>query len=260
MNHEQRSYHREQSSSTRQTPRDDSVEGVIVCVQYADFLEHTLRHNQHHFSDLVVVTDFDDKGTHDVCRRFSVTCVRTDEFYHHGDSFNKGAGINLGLARLRNRGWILQLDADVILPNNFRNMLRKTALNPQCLYGADRVNVGSYEQYSQLLNDCHFQHQHHHCCLVTPPSLPLGSRLLHDEYGYCPIGFFQLWHASFARQHEIRYPMHCGNAEESDVSFALQWPRAQRLLLPTIITYHLESESVPMGTNWNGRKTKLFGS
>ena len=92
--------------------------------------------------------------------------------------------------------------------------------------------------------------------MVTPnPKFSLGSRLLHQEYGYCPIGYFQLWHSSHGKQ----YPVVSGSAEHSDVVFALQWTRQKRELLPELFVYHLESERADMGANWKGRKTKPFG-
>jgi hypothetical protein len=92
--------------------------------------------------------------------------------------------------------------------------------------------------------------------MVTPQSeFQLGSRLVHLEYGYCPIGYFQLFHAITRR----KYPIVCGSAEYSDVLFAVQWPREERILLPEFFVYHLESESIKMGANWDGRKTKVFG-
>jgi hypothetical protein len=60
-------------------------------------------------------------------------------------------------------------------------------------------------------------------------------------------------------QLELRYPDTEGNAENVDVQWALRWPRRQRLLLPTVRVFHLESEGALMGANWSGRTTKLFG-
>jgi hypothetical protein len=92
--------------------------------------------------------------------------------------------------------------------------------------------------------------------MVTPqPEFPMGSRLVHNEYGWLPIGFMQLWHSSKRRQ----YPITCGSSEHSDVLHAVQWNRENRILLPEFFCYHLESEVAQMGVNWQGRKTKIFG-
>lgn len=231
------------------------LEAITVCVDYADFLEVTLQHNLHHFDEFVVVTSHEDKATQAVCERHGVICVVTDSITERGDGFNKGNAINIGLAHLRHTGWLIHLDADVVLPDRFRSMLDKSRLNEDAIYGADRINIRSREQYEKLIGTNEFKRQFHHKYLVNvPESFPIGARLLHNEYGYCPIGYFQLWHASQKK----RYPYNQGSAEHTDVLFSLQWRVEKRLLLPNVIVYHLESERARMGKNWNGRQTKKF--
>ncbi len=233
------------------------LEGVIVCRHFDDFLEETLAENLAHFDDLVVVTSHDDRRTPDACHRHSVHCVATDALdARWRDDFNKGAAVNVGLAHLSHRGWLLHLDADVVLPDCFRTMLAKEPLDPQCLYGADRLNVTGWQQWQRLKAHEAYRRQFQHRCLVQNSGHPLGARLVHREFGYCPIGYFQLWHGSAGR----RYPHNAGGAEHSDVAFAMQWPRGCRRLLPGVLCYHLQSEASPMGTDWRGRRTKRFGA
>ena len=225
-------------------------------MNYADFLDHTMTANLHHFDEMVVVTSHKDRQTQAVCAKHGVNCVKTDVFFERGDEFNKGMAINLGVAHLRHTGWLVQLDADIVLPDRFRTMLHKAALDPTCIYGADRVHVRTYEEWEKHRNLYVRQRQYHdHFLLDTPDQFPLGARLIHDEFGYAPIGYFQLWHSGSHK----RYPINQGSAEHTDVLFSLLWPREKRLLLPTVIVYHLESEPAPMGANWTGRKTKAFG-
>jgi hypothetical protein len=230
------------------------IEAVVVCVNYSDFLAHTLPHNINFLERMVVVTHPDDKATQRLCERYSVDCLKTEVMHEDGDKFNKGRLINLGLSNLRHDGWLLHLDADIMLPHRFRHALKMAKLDKECLYGCDRLNTKTY------LNWIDHQHktvpQHQYRFMVTPQSeFPVGSRLLHLEYGYCPIGYFQLWH-SHARK---TYPIVCGSAEHSDVLFAVQWEREKRVLLPEFFCYHLESEPARMGTNWDGRSTSPFG-
>jgi hypothetical protein len=79
--------------------------------------------------------------------------------------------------------------------------------------------------------------------------------------GYEPIGFFQLWHPNTSG---IKLsPDEHGAADRTDVQFAKKWPRVNRVLIPELIGIHLDSENSAvdeMGKNWNGRKSKLFGS
>jgi hypothetical protein len=231
------------------------LEGVIVCKDYSDFLEHTLPENLHHFKRLVVVTHWDDKKTQSLCHKYSIDCVQTDVFHKEGAKFNKGRGINLGLAHLKGDGWFLQLDADTVVPHNLLNMLHKAELDKKNLYGADRFNVYGYEKWMKFKHKC-IPHYSSHYFVEPLSDFPLGARIIHREHGYCPIGYFQLWHSSMGK----KYPIYTGTAEHSDVLFACQWSRAQRILLPEVIVYHLESEvgPKPMGANWQGRQTSLF--
>lgn len=231
-----------------------TIEAVVVCYNYSDFLAATLPHNIQMVDRLVVVTHPSDVGTQRLCDKFSVDCIKAEVFHDDNDRFNKGRAINLGLANLRHDGWLLHLDADILLPHRFHNALHLARLNKEYLYGADRLNVTSYEQWEKYKHKSIPQHQWRF--MVTPqPEFTLGSRLIHLEYSYCPIGYFQLWHSSVRR----KYPIVCGSAEHSDILFAVQWNVEQRILIPSFFVYHLESEPVKMGANWNGRKTKVFG-
>lgn len=230
------------------------IEAVVVCKNYSDFLAHTLPENLQHIDRLVVVTHPKDRATQSLCDQYGVDCIDTEIMHDDNDAFNKGRCINLGLSHLRHEDWLLHLDADVVLPHRFREMFRKTKPDQSMIYGADRLNVGSYENWMANKHQTVPQHQWRY--LVQPTKeFNLGARLLHNEYGYCPIGYFQMWHSSTRR----RYPSISGTAEHSDVLFAIQWPREKRILLPELFVYHLESENPGMGANWKGRKTKPFG-
>lgn len=230
------------------------IEGVLVCRGYSDFLEHTLPENLQHLDRLVVVTDHEDDATKRLCNKYGVDFLETDVFYDRGDSLNKGRAISLGISHLRHEDWLLHLDADIVLPHRFRSMVEQAKLDPKNIYGADRLNVFGCDHW--LANKHRLVPQYQYRYMVSPHAeFELGSRLIHAEYGYCPIGYFQLWHTSTGRH---KYPVHQGSAEHTDVLFAVQWPRPNRVLLPEFFVFHLESEKAAMGTNWSGRKTKPF--
>lgn len=231
------------------------LEAVTVSINYADFLRVFLEQNLSHFDRLVVVTSHEDHETQALCREFSVHCVPTDAHTQHDEKLNKGACVNLALGHLRNLGWVIQMDADIILPPRFRNLLQLAALDPDCIYGADRMLVKSYDHWLQAQKD--MTPQFKHSLLVEAPAhTACGARLVHHQYGYIPMGCFQMWHSSKGKP----YPMVHGNAAETDVLFGLMWPQNKRVLLPTVKVFHLESEPVPMGANWRGRKSKRFGT
>ncbi len=239
------------------------LEAVIVCKDYSDFLAETLPLNLQHFDDVVVVTHHDDKKTQKICARNSVDCIQTAIFHENGSSFNKGAGINVGLDNSPRKDWHIHLDADIVLPHGFRRMLDKHQLNPKNIYGADRVNVYGWEAWQKLkpkltphyldrwFIDPGFCHSE-----TVPEGTRFGARVIHMEYGWIPIGFFQLWHSS--QPHRYNYKR--GAAAGTDVMFPAQWPRENRILLPEVVCYHLDSEPThQIGTNWKGRKSREFG-
>lgn len=230
------------------------LEGVLVCKDYADFLAHTLPENLPYFDRLVVVTHPGDKATRDLCSQYSVECVVTEVMHDYGDEFNKGRAIDLGLAHLKQDAWVLHLDADIVLPHNFKRLLDHARLDTRNLYGADRLDVYGYETWMKH-KDRRTPSHTRKFLVGAPDCFPLAARLLHNELGYLPIGFFQLWHG-----HQ-RYPIVQGSAEHTDVLFAAQWGREKRILLPEILCYHLQSVTrrERMGTNWNGRRTPRFG-
>ncbi len=246
-------------STHRRNYNDGRIEAVVVCLNYADFLAETLPRNLSHIDRLVVVTGFEDHATREVCRKWSVECVVTDVFTEKGETFNKGAAINIGLGTLRQQGWIMQMDADIVLPNNFRGMLDKSALQRDSLYGCERINIVGYDAWKQVKDTWFTDPQFAYRYIVnTPSNLPVGANVVHKQYGYVPIGFFQLWHAQYMHNYELRYPETEGTAENMDVQWALRWRRAKRYLLPTFRVFHLESEPTHMGANWNGRTTRPF--
>lgn len=229
------------------------IEAVVTCHKYSDFLEHTLICNIQQLDAMVVVTSREDKETKRLCSRLGIPCVDTNVFFDKGDAYNKARGINLGLSHLRHEDWILHIDADILLPHRFRHMVEYAELETENIYGCDRLNTHSYDHWEK--HRLKITPQWTHGFMVgAPPEFTLGSRLIHSQYGYCPIGFFQLWHSSQRRQ----YPTNQGSAEHTDVLFALQWDRRNRILLPELFVFHLESERAAMGTNWKGRKTKPF--
>lgn len=248
-------YHQEKFECQPQKPEVFKLEGVIVCVNYDDFLAATLPLNKPHFDRLVVVTSPEDIATQKLCEFYHVECVVTDKLRSVDGKFCKGAGINAGLARLALDGWALHLDADVVLPPQTRRLLERANLRQSMLYGCDRFIVPNRKAWDRFCQAPVIQHEldvyiHLNAFLV-------GTRFMHPQMnGYIPIGFFQLWNprGSMVR----RYPEGHTAANREDMLFANQWARARRGFLPEIVVYHLESEPAPQGANWEGRTTARF--
>ncbi len=236
------------------------LECVITCVNFSDMLAESLPHNRNLFDKTVVVTAPEDKETRKICEYWNVQCIPSDVFETRWNKFNKGKGINVGLAALSKTDWMLHMDADIVLPPSTRSLLEAAKLDPLGIYGIDRqIIIGEadwrdfmcqpdlqQEGWSSYADCGKFIHPHH--------KFPIATRVAHPT-GYVPIGFFQLWNAASKRLH---YPEQHTDAGRGDMLFALQWPRSQRHMIPEIIAYHLESEPATMGKNWGGRKTKPF--
>lgn len=239
----------------------DRIECVTVCVDYADFLREVAPINRAVLDRWIVVTEPGDKATREVCRDFSIECLLTGDF-RRGGEFAKARGINRGLDQCQGDGWLLHLDADIALPFDFGRCLEKAALEPGKLYGCDRLCVTGWDNWAAL--KARGLHAREHGWLVEKrrPGAWVGGVPAGPDNGYAPIGFFQLWHGSetlswgFPRK---RYPERHGNAARTDVQFAWQWDRPDRVFLPELVVFHLESDDARMGANWRGRTTAPFG-
>jgi len=236
------------------------LEAVSVCIGYGDFLSVTLPKNQPIFDHLVIVTSPEDEETREVCRKHSVRCLLTNDHKKNDDVFNKGRCIQRGLDQLSYGGWVVHMDADIVLPERTRKVLEWADLEEDCIYGCDRGMVKSWDHWQRVLASGWLTHDYH-CRVNPPPDTAIGTRWASPEHGYVPIGFFQLWHGPsslYRGTHARPYPQHHQDAARGDVQHALQWDRCKRVLLPELIVLHLESEPAKLGANWKGRTTARF--
>jgi hypothetical protein len=232
-----------------------ALEAVIVCDRYHDFLRCTLPHNKFIFDRLVVVTSAEDKETQKLCEFYHVECVPTDLLNSRWKKFCKGCGINVGLAHLGKRDWVVHMDADIWLPPQTRDLLQRADLAKHMIYGIDRFIVKGYRQWDEFMEMPKLQHEAG--AYIHVNAFPLGTRVMQDHAaGWTPLGFFQMWHPQTSGI--SKYPEQHTDAGKTDLLFAMKWPRQQRSMIPEIIGYHLESTDAGFGTNWSGRKTSPF--
>ena len=239
------------------------IECVTVCVDYADFLAATLPENLPLVDELVVVTSADDHLTQRVCREHSVRFVISEEHTRNGGSFNKARMIRRAFDQHSCDDWVLHLDADIVLPRQFRRMLEWAHLDPKGIYGADRRMLTGWENWKKFLAQHRHWDSHSYECFCQPREpFPEAARWCSAVHGYVPIGYFQLFHGSELIKygsHIRNYPIHHGTAARTDVQFALQWDRRHRHLLPEVVVLHLDSGHWDTGANWKGRTTPWFG-
>jgi len=236
------------------------LEGVIVCVNYADFLAHTLPHNKNQFNNLVVVTDTKDLKTKELCEFYNVKCLQTDIFYENNNDFNKGAAINYGLSQLEQKDWVIHMDADIYMPPTTRCVLENLPLENHKIYGADRLMCPSYKEWIDFIDKP--SRIHEGWIYIHMNSFPIGVRIaeyMNKNAGWEPLGYFQLWNPKGSGV--FNYPTQHDYCDRTDVLHAKKFSRKNRELLPEIVLIHLDSEGLEtnqMGKNWKGRKTEEF--
>lgn len=220
------------------------ITAITTCYNYDDYLRETLPINRPLFDDYIVVTSRSDYMSYD-------TAYFYDCWVNHTDDFNKGEAINLAIGGVKD-GWIVHLDADIVLPYpaDLWEMIRGN-LNPQCIYGTDRLDIKGWNHWQRakpLLGGEKY--------VEIPDAEVMGRFYFPKAQGWLPVGFFQMWHSSAKRYYSESYD----HAAESDIDFAMQWPRCQRVLLPEATVLHLSTEDSQPAMNWFGRSTARFGA
>lgn len=199
------------------------MRALVVCVNYDDFLRITLPQNIKFFDEVVVITSPQDRRTVDLVSNFSnARCFVTDAFYRHGASFNKGLAIEECYDFMGRTGWMVNLDADIILPYKI-----VAPVDKQVLYGVRRRILKNPAHYRKDMN--------------WRKARRRNDRII--------CGYFQLFHAT-ADVLKVRpwvgtESIHAGHY---DHYFQDHWPKEKRVFLP-IDVLHLG----PVDTNWFGR-------
>ena len=200
------------------------IEGLTTCVgeRYAGYLEKSLPIWLDTLDSVTVVTD---AATDDILPNLIQGNLQfhvTDIFTRHGASFNKGAALSSGFATIKKPDWILNFDADIIPPQNWRKDIERLLL-PRKLFGCSR----RFRSSGDVIPDSAF------------PDL---------------WGFFHLWHVSDPHNW-IRpvYPVDCGHAGNYDHTFLRRWPEDCRVdLSPPLKLIH---QGEPR-TSWFGGDPK----
>lgn len=235
------------------------IEAVTVCVNYSDFLAHTLPLNKQHFDHWVIITSREDRATQALCSHHNVECLITDRFTEDGSAFNKAKGINEGLLYHSKRDWMVHIDADIVLPPLFRNMVQKFVSDKKGIYGVDRLMCPDFEEWMKYTQKPKLMYDK--WIYIHMDGFPIAARVAdYNGNGYAPIGYFQMWHPQESKQ--LLYPEEHGAADRTDMMFAKKWDRKNRHLIPEIVVIHLDSENATVketGKNWQGRKTMTFG-
>lgn len=193
------------------------LDGLVVCVNYADLLARTLPVWLDGLTTLTVVTSRDDVATDQLvngrCR-----IHKTDVFYANRAMFNKGAAIaeafEVGQTEGLFRDWTLFFDADVLPPERWRRQVDAWSPHPHRLYGAQRI----YED---------------------------GRRIPDPDLA----GYFLLFHASCPHaQHRPIVDTFWQHAGNYDSTFLERWLKVDRIRTNLQLVHFGEH-----GQNWCGR-------
>lgn len=200
------------------------MRGIVVCVNYDDLLEITLRRNMRHLEECVVVTSPTDERTKKLAGSIpNVRIYETDAFYRFGAKFNKGLAIEEGFDFLGREGWILIWDADTLFPED----MDLSSIVPGKLYGARRLILDNPKTWKEDMNW---------------DGLPVSNDRSFP-------GYFQLFHASDPIISQLPwYDVTFGHAGGGDGYFESRWPSERKIRLPFRVL-HLG----PRDVNWFGR-------
>ena len=229
------------------------IEACLVCVDYSDYLIHTLPRNKDYFDDIVVVTVERDKDTQKVCEDNDVKFVLSERLYENDDAFNKGKALNDGWNTMTRSDWLCTFDADIILQENFRELIEKEDLKPEYIHGTSRYKIMSYDDFLHWKTGFQIKLSKRDPCYAS--------------------GFFQLFNVKSSRIEDINkiYSEEITSAL-SDIKFRSKWADKwgemsdEMIKLDTYITHviHLPHHRHDLGgdvnclRNWKGRKTLPF--
>lgn len=193
-----------------------NINGVVVCVDYSDYLSKSIDRWARGLDRLLVVTNFTDEDTRKLCSFHRCEVFQTAAFYRNSAVFNKGAAISEAVEACSVlEDWVLFFDADVIPPDDWREIVEAKGCEVGNLYGAQRV-----------MED--------------------GSKNRSDDFELA--GYFQLFHADDANVQ--RSPLldcswrHAGGV---DSEFQSRWQVSQKRRLPITLLHQGMH-----GRNWWG--------
>lgn len=136
---------------------------IIVCEGYDDYLAKTLPRNikaifpAYRAKEIVIVTDANDRKTWDIADKSGCVIVLSSHLHEDGAKFAKGKAINDAIRCIDPTDWVLLMDADILLPTKFTDMVDLAKMDKDVLYYATRKEYGKRDEtrphgYFQLFN------------------------------------------------------------------------------------------------------------
>jgi len=141
--------------SIRQPNKSNTI-AITVCVNFADKLKLMLEANTAFLAKVYVVTDPSDKSTLEVCKLYTnVSVILCSDAFKNNAKFNKSGLIKcaqVALTPKHREDWIIIIDADTILPNNFWSETVKGIFSDDTVYLLKRK---IYKSLEDVKSDTH---------------------------------------------------------------------------------------------------------
>jgi hypothetical protein len=204
------------------------IDAITISIDYSDYLEQIVS-NKNKFNRWLIVTHWSDKKTIEICKKYELEYIFSEEIYADGACFAKSRAINEAIRYLNPQDWLCVIDSDSLLPNDFNSVIETNVHDKETIYGCKRHNIDS--------------------------TLKIENKF---EYYIWPAGFFQLWHTSKFRDY---YVGNMTNAE-GDIQHKNRFNKCELLPLQLI---DLQTE-FDWKANWYGRgpigktRHKLYGN
>jgi hypothetical protein len=129
--------------------------GITVSVNFSDYLERILSHNQQFFEKWFIVTEETDRKTIDLVAQSGYSNIELlfYDFKTSGATFNKGGGQRCAqkIVHAQYPGHpVLMLDSDILLPYNFADIMNGVQLEPDTLYAPENRKIyNTLENFEQ---------------------------------------------------------------------------------------------------------------
>jgi len=159
------------------------IEAVTVSVDYSPWLRQVVS-NKDKFDRWIIATHESDRDTIRVCEDNGLEYVLSERVFDDA-WFAKGRAINDALQLVDGDGWLVNVDADILLPNTFRKETELFCNNKDALYGMMR------ESKEGRLMKHNFRKTVTHRTKNQRSTTQLGT--------LGAIGYFQMWHSDNRR-------------------------------------------------------------
>ena len=180
------------------------IEAVTVSIDYSPWLRKVVS-NKDKFDRWVIVTHESDKDTIRVCEDNGLEYVLTERVFKDA-WFAKGRAINDALAVVDGDDWLVNIDGDIMLPNNFQYNARAYATNQDAIYGIVRETSEGRLMRSDFAR---------RVARIADGKV-VNNRIIKM---FAPIGYFQMWHSSKRRWYDEKSK----TGAVDDLSFAMSF-------------------------------------